>query len=345
MTELLRVAKAAQAAFAAGESAILATVIRVGGSTYRRPGARMLLTEKGWAAGSISGGCLETDVLQKAWWRTENGPARVVYDSTQEDEDIEWGFGLGCNGVVEVLLERLNETTVAHLARLERWQTERTIGVLATTGEGKRLAMEPSGQFWGEESLLTGAQEALDSEKSFWRDETFFELVTPPQRLIVYGAGHDVVPLVKIATELLGWQVTVVDSRSLTLHPERFPGASVVQSFPIDTLEPADAVVLMTHSFSADQELLPALLNTPVGYLGLLGPRRRTERLLENPLSDLPLPWDREGGRGDGFRAPLGLDIGADNPEEIALALVAEIRAWSAGRNGGPLTLRKGPIH
>ena len=305
----------------------------------------MLLTENGWVAGSISGGCLETDVLQKAWWRTESGPARVVYDSTQEDEDIEWGFGLGCNGVVEVLLERLNETTVAHLARLERWQTDRTLGVLATTGEGKRLALESSGQFWGEKYLLAGAQEALDSEKSFWRDETFFELVTPPQRLVIYGAGHDVVPLVKVATELLGWHVIVVDSRSLTLHPERFPGARIVQSFPIPNLEPTDAVVLMTHSFSADQELLPPLLASPVGYLGLLGPRRRTERLLENPLSDLPLPWDREVGRGDGFRAPLGLDIGADNPEEIALALVAEIRAWSAGRSGGPLTLREGPIH
>lgn len=339
MTELLRVARAAQAAFATGESAVLATVIRVGGSTYRRPGARMLLTEKGWAAGSISGGCLETDVLQKAWWRTENGPARVLYDSTQEDEDIEWGFGLGCNGVVEVLLERLNETTVAHLARLERWQTDRTIGVLATTGEGKRLALEPSGQFWGEESLRAGAQEALESQKSLWREETFYEFIAPPQRLVIFGAGHDVVPLVKITTELLGWHTIVVDSRSLTLHPERFPGANVVQSFPTNILEPTDAVALMTHSFRADQELLPALLNTPVGYLGLLGPRRRTERLLEV----LP-PLD--GGQGVGkLHAPLGLDIGADNPEEIALALVAEIRAWSAGRNGGPLTLREGPIH
>ena len=339
MTELLRVARAAQAAFAAGESAILATVIRVGGSTYRRPGARMLLTEAGWVAGSISGGCLETDVLQKAWWRTENGSTRVVYDSTQEDEDIEWGFGLGCNGVVEVLLERLTETTVAHLARLERWQMERTVGVLATTGEGKRLALEHNGQFWGKDLLLVGAQEALTNCQSFWRDETFYEYIVPPQRLVIFGAGHDVVPLVKIATELLGWQVIVVDSRSLTLHPERFPSASVVQSFPINTLEPNDAAVLMTHSFSADQELLPLVLQSSVGYLGLLGPRRRTERLLETlPPSD--------GGQGVGrIHAPLGLDIGADNPEEIALALVAEIRAWSAGRSGGPLTLREGPIH
>ncbi|WP_395088886.1 XdhC family protein [Armatimonas sp.] len=338
MTELLRVSQTAQAAFAAGESAILATVIRVGGSTYRRPGARMLLTESGWAAGSISGGCLETDVLQKAWWRTDSGPARVVYDSTQEDEDIEWGFGLGCNGVVEVLLERLDSTNVAHLARLERWQTERTLGVLATTGEGKRLALAQDGAFWGEESLLAGAQEALEKRQSFWRDQTFYELVAPPQRLIIFGAGHDVVPLVKVATELLGWQVIVVDSRSLTPHPERFPGASVVSSFPLDTLELSDAAVLMTHSFRTDQELLPPLLASPVGYVGLLGPRRRAERLLEAfPPSD--------GGRGDGFRAPLGLDIGADNPEEIALALVAEIRAWSAGRSGGPLTHREGPIH
>lgn len=340
--ELLRVARAAQAAFSSGESAVLATVIRVGGSTYRRPGARMLLTESGWAAGSISGGCLESDLLQKAWWRTESGPARVVYDSTSEGEDsdeLEWGFGLGCNGIVEVLLERLDATNVAHLARLERWQTERIGGVLATTGEGKRLALEPDGAFFGDETLLPGAQDALVNQKSFWRDETFFEFVVPPQRLIVFGAGHDVVPVVKLSTELLGWHVIVVDSRSLTLHPERFPGAQLVKNFPLDTLDPTDAVALMTHSLSADQELLPQLLQSPVGYLGLLGPRRRTERLLEQS------PFPRTGKGGDGFRAPLGLDIGADNPEEIALALIAEIRAWAAGRAGGPLTLREGPIH
>ena len=333
MTELLRVARAAQDAWASGEAAVLATVIRVGGSTYRRPGARMLITEHGWAAGSISGGCLESDVLKKAWWRTESGPARVVYDSTQEDDDIAWGFGLGCNGVVEVLLERLNETNTGHLARLERWQTERTLGVLATSGEGKRLALERSGGFWGDEALLAGAREALHAEKSLWRDETFFEFVAPPQALVIFGAGHDVVPLAKIATELLGWHVTLVDSRSTVLHPERFVGAGVVLSFPAKSLGPCDAAVLMTHSFAADSELLPTLLASTVGYIGLLGPRRRAERLLGTTVFP------------SRFHAPLGLDIGADNPEEIALALLAEIQAWAAGRHGGPLTLREGAIH
>jgi len=303
----------------------------------------MLLTESGWAAGSISGGCLESDVLKKAWWRTESGPARVVYDSTQEDDDITWGFGLGCNGVVEVLLERLTETTVAHLERLERWQTQRTTGVLATTGTGERLALAADGTHWGEPSLLAGAQEALQAQRSLWREETFFEYLPPPQQLVVFGAGHDVVPLVQLATELLGWHTVVVDFHATQPHPERFPGAQVVLDFPLGTLTSHDAVVLMTHSFRADQEVLPRLLSSDVGYVGVLGPRRRTERLLE------PIPWPlpslREGGAGDGLFAPLGLDIGADNPEEIALSLVAEIRAWATGRDGRSLRLREGPIH
>lgn len=331
--ELLRVTRAAQAAWAAGEAAVLATVIRVGGSTYRRPGARMLLTEAGWAAGSISGGCLEGDVLKKAWWRTESGLARVVYDSTQEDDDITWGFGLGCNGVVEVLLERLTETTVAHLARLEQWQTEQRPGVLATTGTGERLALAADGAHWGAPELLPGAQEALQTQKSLWHEETFFEYLTPPQALVIFGAGHDVVPLVKLASELLGWHTVVVDSHAAQPHPERFPGARVVLDYPLETLGPRDAAVLMTHSYTADQALLPALLAASVGYVGVLGPRRRTERLLEGEAFPARL------------HAPLGLDLGADNPEEIALAIVAEIRAWSAGRDGRSLSVREGPIH
>ena len=331
--ELLRVARAAQAAWAAGQAAILATVIRVGGSTYRRPGARMLLTEAGWAAGSISGGCLEGDVLKKAWWRTESGPVCVIYDSTQEDDDITWGFGLGCNGVVEVLLERLTETTVAHLARLEQWQTNRSPGVLATTGTGERLALAVDGAHWGAAELLDGAQEALQTQHSFWREETFFEYLTPPQALTIFGAGHDVVPLVKLASDLLGWHLVVVDAHAAQPHPERFPGAHVVLVFPRETLGPRDAAVLMTHSFSADQTLLPRLLASPVGYIGVLGPRRRTERLLEGAVFPTKL------------HAPLGLDLGADNPEEIALSIVAEIRAWSADREGCSLSLREGPIH
>jgi xanthine dehydrogenase accessory factor len=332
-TELTRVATAAREALATSEEAILATVIRVGGSTYRRPGARMLLSLQGAVAGSISGGCLEEDLRQKAWWRTNDGPAVVTYDSTAEDDEIEWGFGLGCNGVVEVLLERLDAENVGYLTRLEQWQTTRLSGVLATTCDARRLSLDETGVFFGDEFLLKGARQALETACSTWQEGTFFEYVVPPQRLVVFGAGHDIVPVVQLATGLLGWHLVVVDARSQTLHPERFPGAQVVRDFPLESLKAADAVVLMTHSLEADKEFLPEVLASDVGYIGLLGPKRRSERLM-----DLAMFPER-------LRAPLGLDIGADTPEEIALSLIAEIRAWSAGRSGGALSLRAGSIH
>lgn len=332
-TELTRVAQAARATLARGEDAVLATVIRVGGSTYRRPGARMLLSLQGQCAGSISGGCLEDELRQKAWWRTENGPTVVTYDSTAEDDEVEWGFGLGCNGVVEVLLERLDAESVAYLTRLEQWQTERLTGSLATTRDARRLSLDETGCHYGDESLLDGATLALAVGHSLCQEGVFFEFVAPPQRLVVFGAGHDVVPVVHLATGLLGWHVVVVDGRSQVLHPERFPGAQLVREYALASLHPQDAVVLMTHSLEADRCLLPQVLASRAGYIGLLGPRRRTERLLESE----PFP--------ERLHAPLGLDIGADNPEEIALSLIAEIRAWSTGRGGGALTLRSGPIH
>ena len=332
-TELTRVAAAAREALARGDDAVLATVIRASGSTYRRPGARMLLSVQGAVAGSISGGCLEEDLRQKAWWRTQDGPTVVTYDSTVEDDEVEWGFGLGCNGVVDVLLERLNETNVGFLTRLEGWQADRIGGVLATTCDARRLSLDETEEFHGDESLRAGAKRALETGRSTWQEGAFFEYVAPPQRVVVFGAGHDVVPVAALASELLGWHVVVVDARSQTLRPERFLGARVVRNFPLELLKPSDAVVLMTHSLEADKTLLPEVLGSGAGYIGLLGPRRRSERLLDSPT----LP--------ERLRAPLGLDIGADNPEEIALSLIAEIRAWSAGRGGGALTLRAGPIH
>ncbi len=376
MNELQAIVDAYKDARARNEPAILATVVAVEGSTYRRPGARMLLVEgDGWAAGSISGGCLESDVAKKAWWRTESGkPVLVTYDSRSADEDIAWGFGLGCNGVVRVLLERLGpEADGDHLAFVAHCLQCGEPGVLCTVfqadGEaaapvGARLLLGANGAASGALTsagfaapLLADARRVLASGVS----ETqvylapnggtaivFLEAVLPPVPLVVFGAGHDAVPLARLAREL-GWNVTVVDTRAVRPHPERFPGANAVVACAPDAvaarvpLTGRSVAVVMTHNYHDDGALLQTLLASPARYVGVLGPRRRTERLLADLAADGHV-FDAETALRT-LRAPVGLDLGADNPAEIALSIVAEIQATLAGRAGGPLSDRQGPIH
>jgi xanthine dehydrogenase accessory factor len=348
MTERKSVAQAALAAIANNEEALLVTVVRVGGSTYRRPGARMLLTEKqGRVAGSISGGCLEGDLLKKAWWRTKDGPTVLTYDSTEdntpEDEEISWGFGLGCNGVVEVLLERVTKESIPYLEMLASDQH----AVLATVIRGTKEYPVGTRQFPPDLASQVEADTAttLQNARSSWQTYTdidiYFEYLAPTQRLIIFGAGHDVPPIVKLAKELLGWHVTVIDTRSAQPHPERFPDADNVlalrlgTAFTLPPISPQTAMLLMTHHYPDDEKLLGALLASEARYIGVLGPKRRTERILTN-LGDVDTSR---------LYAPLGLDIGADNPEEIALSVIAEIKAVTSGRNGGVLRERNAPIH
>jgi xanthine dehydrogenase accessory factor len=369
MTERKSVAQAALAALANGEESLLVTVIRVGGSTYRRPGARMLLTEKrGRVAGSISGGCLEGDLLKKAWWRTKGGPTVLTYDSTEdnshEDEEISWGFGLGCNGVVEVLLERITKKSAWHLALLNQDQPTVIATIIRGTKKypvGSRIILTADAALWASRDfsdppypykfIRDDMWVALEQKRSSWQKyshqqdkiEVFMEYLAPPQPLVIFGAGHDVSPIVKLAKELLGWHVTVIDTRSARPRPERFPDADVVlnlrlkEAIELPTITPQTAVLLMTHHYPDDEKLLGPLLASDAHYIGVLGPKRRTERILaglENPDTDLSRLY-----------APLGLDIGADNPEEIALSVLAEIKAVLSGRNGGLLRERNAPIH
>jgi hypothetical protein len=382
MNELGRIVRAAETEIESGQTALMATLVKAYGSTYRRPGARMLLTGDGWVDGSLSGGCLEGDVIRKAWWRTENGPSVVTYDSMNADasnsdeSDDEIAWGLGCNGIVEALLERLTPETRWHLTILSQWLTERSVGVVATiirresdSGSqsvriGQRLTLSASGEVQTDipdpllcQILRESAETALRESRSLWRTfpvaeggtaEAFFEFVAPPLSLLLFGAGHDAVPLTRLAKLHLGWRVTVVDTRAARPRPERFPDAdSVITCAATDTAslqallatESPDAVVLMTHNYHDDAALIRPVLSTDTGYIGILGPRSRAERLLQESLgaslTDFP----------ERIYAPVGLDIGADNPEAIALAIVAEIQASSAGRQGGMLRARQGPIH
>jgi xanthine/CO dehydrogenase XdhC/CoxF family maturation factor len=379
MNELQAIVEAAETARRHEKEVLLATVVGIRGSAYRRPGARMLLTSDGWQAGSISGGCLEGDILRRAWWHTRTGePALVTYDSTVDEDadspesELSWGFGLGCNGVVEVLLERLSPGVaccpVGFIARcLQRNRPGVLATVVAVEGAedvlpGQRLLLhqgdeEPIAVTLGDRDLRSRVERdarrlleiggsSRSASYSFAGEgataEVFLEVVTPPISLLICGAGHDAVPLSTLAKNL-GWKVTVVDPRPGVLpHPERFPGADAVFSCAPQELArhvPLDErtlCVVMSHNVFQDAALLESLLPSAVRYIGVLGPRRRTERLLASL-----------GRQGEDHRlhGPVGLDIGADAPQTIALSILAEMQAVLAGRSGSFLRDRETPIH
>ncbi len=360
-----------------GEEAVLATVVAVRGSTYRRTGARLLLDKHGWVSGGISGGCLEGDVLRKAWWRTgANGYALVTYDSTtDEDDEMAWGLGLGCNGIVRVLLERVpcGGDEPEPLAFLRRCIAGRRAGVYATVYESPDRPGWVGQRVWQSESengaTVTDAalQEAITRDASsvlaagvsrdtFYSLENggavsvFLEAIRPPTPLVIYGTGQDTQPVIRFA-KALGWHVTVVAPRTpaSTAHlSRRFPGAdAVIPGLAADvsgavSLNTDTAALLMTHQYFDDLALLPSLLRSPAGYVGVLGPRKRADRLLAELARHGELFTEGELAR---LHAPVGLDIGADSPEEIALSVIAEIKAAMSGRAGGSLRERSSTIH
>ena len=293
-----------------GAEAVLATVVAARGSVYRRPGARMLLTREGWVAGSVSGGCIESDLVQTAFDRTERGATVVTYDASAPD-DVLLGFGLGCNGAVDVLMHRLPEDG-GPLEVIERVLASRKPATLATFRDGS----------WTTETRLPTPDSPLQTET-----------ILPPPALTVFGAGHDAVPLVRIANEI-GWHITVVDGRAAYARADRFPDADAVLVSPPSRAVPVEgAVVLMTHSFAHDAAIL-GWLPRDLPYVGVLGPIHRTQRLLEEA-----------GIETADLYAPVGLDLGADGPDEIALAIVAEILAVQKGRAGGHLKGRMTSLH
>ena len=342
---------AAWRALAHGGKAVLATVVATTGSTYRKPGARMLVTEAGWAAGSVSGGCLEGDVLNTAWDRTVRGPALVTYDSTSTD-DIVWGFGLGCQGSVTVLFERLDRAG-GPLPFLAQSIEAREPGVLATVvsedGLGERTfviaLMKPRTAIEVRATRFLGT--GIRTVERVNDREVLFESVQPPLALTLFGAGHDAIPLVQ-AAKSMAWFITVVDHRPAFADPSRFPSADRVVCAAPDAindsfiLERESAVVIMTHNYLTDLAVLGRVLRLPLRYVGQLGPRVRTDRMLEELAKEgySPSPTDLEK-----LHAPIGLDLGGASPEEIALAIVSEVQAVGQGKSGVMLRGRIGPLH
>jgi len=313
--------------------AVLATLVKVEGSSYRRPGARLLLLADGRHMGSISGGCLEDDVITHAREVLANGMAKTItYDTTTEN-DLVWGVGLGCHGVVHVLIEKLPSQPVWADALRENFR-RRMATELAIVWRG------PAGTPLG--THLANALPALPPTT-----EVFRQIVSPPVALVIFGAGDDAQPLVRFAKEL-GWQVTIVDPRPAFATSKRFPKAdTIIITRPDETparlaLGTDTLTVIMTHHYHHDLPLLRALLPRPLAYLGLLGPKKRAEKILSDLAADglaiTPAMRTR-------LHAPVGLDLGADHPGEVALAILAEMKATLAGRDARPLRERGRPIH
>jgi xanthine dehydrogenase accessory factor len=367
VSEITDVLAAIGSLSAKGERMALATIVAVRGSTYRRPGARLLVPEDGAPIGNISGGCLEGDVADMARLVMDEGRARLAAWDLTADDDAVWGLGLGCNGAIEVFIEPAEKAAeVAEALRMALVE-ERPISVItvlesdrAGVEPGARIVVKPGGHKEGslgdpelDAAAVAAAHERLAVESSEVRNlaggvRAFVEVLEPPLRLLVCGAGHDAIPLVRAAAGL-GWNAEVVDDRPAFLTPERYPEAAgfVAVDAPEDVTSAARIdertfVVVMTHNFLRDKEYLRALLGSPATYIGMLGPAARTERLLKELADDGVEITDEVRAR---IHGPAGLDLGGEGPEEIAQSIVAEIVAVKRGREGGFLKARPGPIH
>jgi xanthine dehydrogenase accessory factor len=329
-----------------GGAEVLVTLVRAEGSSYRRPGARLLLGPQGVYAGTISGGCLEKEVVRKAIWMVREGAVVERY-STMFDDTAEVPFGLGCGGIVDLLLEPTDSPECrALMAALAGAVAGEDVTVLTwLPRQGRRLAravLAASGDFTFASPELSEA-ELVEARGGVLRrgwvdhmpEEIFVERITTPQRLFVLGAGDDAKPLVSMGA-LLGWSVVVMDGRSQLARMDRFPGAErvvVVSSASVEVMgiRPEDAVVLMTHSYEQDRELLSAVLPLRPRYLGLLGARHRSSLL----VSEVAVKLGRTVAECcERIYAPVGLDLGGDGPEAIALAVIAEVQACCMGKLG-----------
>ena len=345
MAELREILDLWKRASAAGEDVCLATVVGIEGSAYRRPGARMLLTSSGRRAGTVSGGCLEAEIAKKAWWLTEKGPSIQRYSSFFDD-DGDMPYGLGCGGTVLVLLER-GEAAAQCLEAVRRSVEERTASVIVTaTGSdaGTRMVVNAAGEAVyardAEPEMEGLAREALGARASRSDPGFFAEHVAPPPAVTIFGGGDDARPLVEFV-DALGWHVTVADGRANLARAERFPGAARVTGLEaaLGALRGDDAAVVMTHSYEQDRLIVRGLLPREVRYIGLLGPRARTERLVGEVARELGIEPEACLAR---LHSPVGLDLGGHAPGAIALSIAAELQAVFAGR--APKKLSGAPV-
>jgi xanthine dehydrogenase accessory factor len=346
----------------------LATVVKVRGSSYRSPGARMLITDEGTWIGSISGGCLEGDALRKARQVMNDKKAITVTYDTREESNQNLGIGLGCNGVIDVLLEPIDNSMPNNPVKVFETLLKTQVPVAMATVfsslrmNSQKVVVDESGALLLADAnhevralTIEDLKTVFISKKSFAKEyslngetiEVFLELLQPTISLILFGGGFDARPVSQLA-KTLGWNVTVTDECVAHIAPLFFPTAdklSLCQRDFVDRdfkITPYTACVLMSHNYDYDRDVLKKLLGSETPYIGILGPRKRFDKMLSE--------FAKTGvsvSQGDLHRihSPIGLDIGAETPDEIAISIVSEIQGRFSNRSGGFLKYRNAPIH
>ena len=366
MHELEAIVLANEDSIKKGETTYLATIVNTFGSTYRQQGAKMLITEKGEMVGTLSGGCVENDIFQYTK-QIANEPLLIHYDATKEEEDFTWGFGLGCNGAIKILLEKLEiSNSLSPLNLIAQCLKIRKIGAIATIFnlEGTR-ALKIGSRFiiYPDDTSYTNIEnlalkEAIENDTIIAKNTqlstvnkyqlssgsvtVFIEVIKPPTSLIIFGAGRDALPVVEIA-KTIGWQVSVIDCRAQEETYRRFARADKITLTCRSTIGQQISVdkntvaVVMTHNYFDDRDIIKFLLPTSIPYLGVMGSKNRIDKIIQE-LNPPKIQLEK-------LYSPIGLDIGAETPTEIASAIVAEIQAVLTKRNAGFLKYRSQPLH
>ena len=329
---------------ASREPLVLVTVYATQGSTYSKAGARMLITSRGESQGLISGGCLESDLALRATTVLETMAASAVRYDLRDEADELFGLGVGCKGVMDVLLQPIVAAeSYEPLASIAEALMGDAVGAVATVIESADPAIAAGATVvligdnarsfnvaaeW-RERLEQGARAALEEGRARLVNETpgvklLYAPLFPIPRVLILGAGLDAVPLVNVLAEL-GWRVSIADHRPAYLERSSLKRAelrrvvrpgSLARELPLASY---DAIVVMSHHLPTDRTYLAELASVEARYLGLLGPPARRQRLLEELGSAAGLLRER-------LRGPVGLDIGADSAETIALSIAAEIQ-------------------
>ncbi|NGP75031.1 XdhC family protein [Balneolaceae bacterium YR4-1] len=372
MKETESIITAYEKAKAAGQGCVLATVVHVEGSSYRRAGARMLVDEYGMMTGAISGGCLEGDALRKALHALEKGENKLITYDTSDEDDAVIGAQLGCNGIIQVLFEPLDFEDPHNPVELLRKAVESgEKAVIVSLFNLQKSKKQPGTKLiFNDEQQITELEEDAELEQQIMDDarsviggkysqfiayhskgeqlHAFLHLYTPPPSLVLVGAGNDAQVLSEMA-EILGWDISIVDGRPSHASTDRFSNScQVIVSKPEEVLENISinertSFVLISHNYNYDLQVLKLLLDIPkIPYIGILGPNKKYQRMLDELKEDGIELSDKQLSR---IYAPVGLDIQADTPSEIALSILSEIQSVLTGAHVSHLREREGDIH
>lgn len=345
MKELLEIVNAYDASKKARKHCVLATVVHVEGSSYRRPGARMLVLDDGLMIGAISGGCLEGDALKKALLTFTDHQNRLVTYDTSDEDDATVGIQLGCEGIIQVLFEYINYDNSSNPIELIRQAiANRQKSVLISLYDLKNKKGPQLGTLY---VYQADEYSLLSDNKKAWPNDALVQHIDPSLSLVIIGAGNDAIPLMQMAA-ILGWEVTIVDGRQTHAKQDRFINAcQVFVSKPEKVLEQITidhrtCFVLMTHNYQYDLQMIKELLPLDIPYVGLLGPKKKYNRIIEDLNQEGVQPSEQQLAK---IYGPTGLDIGAETSEEIASSIIAEIQAVLNHQTGSMLKWKETQIH